>query len=305
VISFRYHLVTIVAIFLALGLGLLAGTTVINRALVSRLRTQTNNAQQQATTAEAKSTELQKQVDELVPYIMADKLPGANVVLVTYDGTDGGTLDRAESSLKAAGANVVGVLPMTSRLALTDPDAVKALAKILGAPGDTPATALQHELAVDLARRLSVVPPKPGGDGDLLAQLVSQGFIRKGDLSPATLRAIGQPGDAVVAVTGGASKLDLKPQALMVPLVEQLTTRVPVAAGESMHSADPFVPLLRDDGNLDGHEIVTVDDLDRPIGGAALVLGLDQLLNAPASGGGNYGVDGSSLIPTPSPTPTP
>jgi hypothetical protein len=304
-ISFRYHLVTIVAVFLALGLGLLAGTTVINRVLVKRLQTQTNNLQQRATSAEAQASELKQQVDELVPYIMADKLPGTNVVLVTYDGSDGTTIDRAESSLKAAGANVVGVLPVTSRMALTDSDAAKALAKIVGAPANTPRATLQQELAVDLARRLSALPPKPGGNGDLLTQLVSQGFIRRGDLSPATLRAIGQQGDAVVAVTGGASKLDLKPEAFMVPLVEQLIGQVPVAAGESMHSADPFVPLLRDDGNVDGKEIVTVDDLDRAIGGAALVLGLDQLLNAPTSGGGNYGLDGTSLIPAVSPTPTP
>jgi hypothetical protein len=305
-ISFRYHLVTIVAVFLALGLGLLAGTTVINGALVKRLQIQTDNLQQRATTAEGQASELKHQVDELVPYIMADKLPGANVVLVTYDGTDGTTLDRTESSLKAAGANVVGVLPMTSRMALTDADTAKALAKIVGAPANTPTPTLQRAAAIDLARRLSAAPPRPGPGGDLLTQLVSEGFIRKGDLSPATLRAIGQPGDAVVAVTGGASKLDLKPQAFMVPLVDQLVKGgMPVAAGESTHSADPFVPLLRDDGNVDGQEIVTVDDLDRAIGGAALVLGLDQLLNAPASGGGNYGVDGNSLIPTPSPTPAP
>ena len=36
-ISFRYHLVTIVAVFLALGLGVLAGTTVLDQALVDRL----------------------------------------------------------------------------------------------------------------------------------------------------------------------------------------------------------------------------------------------------------------------------
>jgi copper transport outer membrane protein MctB len=302
-ISFRYHLVTIVAVFLALGLGLLAGTTVINRVLVKRLQTQTNNLQQRATTAEAQAAELKRQVDELVPYLMADKLPGTNVVLVTYEGSDGNTLDRTESSLKAAGANVVGVLPVTSRTALTDPDAVKALAKIVGAPQNTPVPTLQEELAADLARRLSSVPPRPGGDGDLLGQLVSQGFIRKGDTSPATLRAIGQPGDAVVAVTGGSSKLDLKPQAFMVPLVEQLVGKMPVAAGESTHSADPFIPLLRDDGSVNPQELVTVDDLDRQIGGAALVLGLDQLMRSPADGGGSYGLDGGTLIPTPVPTP--
>ena len=37
-IDFRYHLVSIVAVFLALGLGILMGTAVLNDALVKSLR---------------------------------------------------------------------------------------------------------------------------------------------------------------------------------------------------------------------------------------------------------------------------
>jgi hypothetical protein len=45
--------------------------------------------------------------------------------------------------------------------------------------------------------------------------------------------------------------------------------------------------------------VVTVDDLDGSMGGAALVLGLDELL---ATGeGGAYGIkDGARLLPPPS-----
>ncbi|HYH28079.1 MAG TPA: copper transporter, partial [Actinomycetota bacterium] len=41
-ISFRFHLVSLVAVFLALGLGILAGTTVLDRQIVSQLERQTD-----------------------------------------------------------------------------------------------------------------------------------------------------------------------------------------------------------------------------------------------------------------------
>jgi hypothetical protein len=304
-ISFRYHLVTIVAVFLALGLGLLAGTTVINRVLVNRLRSQTDQATTRADAAERARAELQDEVKALVPSIVADKLLSTNAVIVTYEGSDGTTLDQAQASLKAAGANVLGVLPITSRV--NDPGAAKSLAKILGVPVSTPSAILQRNLAAQLAHRLSGVTPHgaggAGGPGDLLNQLISDGFIRKGDTSPQTLKEIGHGGQVVVAVSGGGPKPSPQPSAFMVPLVEELVGQTPVAAGEPSNSSNGLVTLLRTDGNVNEGQLVTVDDLDRQIGGAALVLGLEQLMRSPANGGGNYGLDGSTLLPTPSPTP--
>ncbi|MFL5766265.1 MAG: copper transporter, partial [Actinomycetota bacterium] len=293
-ISFRYHLVTIVAVFLALGLGLLAGTTVINRVLVDRLRKQTDQATNRADTAERARVELRNEVAALVPSIVADKL-ATDVVLVTYEGSDSTTLNQAQASLKAAGANVLGVLPVTSRV--SDPDASKSLAKILGVPALTPAGVLQRELATQLARRLSgAAPHGSGGANDLLNELISNGFIRKGDISPQTLKEIGQDGQVVVAVSGGEPRPSPQPSSLMVPLVKELVGQMPVAAGEPSNSSDGLVTLLRADGDLNQGQLVTVDDLDRQVGGAALVLGLEQLLRSPTDGGGSYGLDGGTLI---------
>ena len=60
-----------------------------------------------------------------------------------------------------------------------------------------------------------------------------------------------------------------------------------------------FVPLLRDDGSVDGH-LVTVDDADLTSGRVALVLGLRDLLATPGKGG-DYGVKAgaSALLPRP------
>jgi hypothetical protein len=294
--------VTIVAVFLALGLGLLAGTTVINRVLVNRLRSQTDQATTRADAAERARVELQDEVKALVPSIVANKLPSTDAVIVTYEGSDGTTLDQAQASLRAAGANVLGVLPITSRV--NDPGATKSLAKILGVPVSTPSGILQRNLATQLAHRLTgATPHAAGGPGDLLNQLISDGFIRKGDTSLQTLKEIGQGGQVVVAVSGGGPRPSPQPAMFMVPLVEELVGKTPVAAGEPSNSSNGLVTLLRTDGSLNEGQLVTVDDLDRQIGGAALVLGLEQLMRSPANGGGNYGLDGGTLLPTPSPTP--
>ncbi|MDP9295490.1 MAG: copper transporter [Actinomycetota bacterium] len=303
-ISFRYHLVTIVAVFLALGLGLLAGTTVIKPGLVQVLQKRTREAELRAQNAQQQVTDLQSQVSELIPFVVSGRLPATDVVIVTYEGSDGAMLSEAQSSLHAAGANVLAVLPVTSRVASTEVGTRQSLAKIVHAQSIATAP-LQRDTAVAIARRLTTRPGDLAAGTDLLGQLVSGGFIRKGDISSATLRTIGAPNQVVVALTGSSTKLPLPPQSFMVPLVEQLVGKRPVAAGQTTNTADPFVPLLRSDTAVPAGEIVTIDDLEQPIGGAALVLGLDQLLASPADGGGSYGVDGSSLIPTPAPIPTP
>ncbi len=303
-ISFRYHLVTIVAVFLALGLGLLAGTTVVKPGLVQQLERRTRAAELQAQNAERARNDAQNQLDEIIPFVVSGKLPSSDVVIVTYEGSDGAMLAQAQRSLQTAGANVLAVLPVTSRVASTDTGTRQSLAKIVHAQSIATAP-LQRDTAVAIARRLTTLPRDLAPGTDVLGELVSGGFIRKGELTSATLRTIGTPNQVVVALTGGSTKLPLSPESFMVPFVEQLVGKVPVAAGQSTNTTEPLVPLLRSDGAIPAGEIVTVDDLEQPIGGAALVLGLNQLLASPADGGGDYGVDGSSLIPTPAPTPAP
>lgn len=57
-INFRFHIISIVAIFLALGIGIVMGSTVIDRAIVDSLRTQIN-------TAEKNSIERKEENDRL------------------------------------------------------------------------------------------------------------------------------------------------------------------------------------------------------------------------------------------------
>jgi len=133
--------------------------------------------------------------------------------------------------------------------------------------------------------------------GQVLDDLLSAGFLAPVGPGPsqATLDEIGAPGQVVVVLSGGRGEEPvLAPEAFAVPLVEALAgLDVPVAAGESLLSDYPYVSLVRADGS-DG--TVTVDDLDQAMGGAALVLGLDELLTTGT--GGAYGVkDGAEPLP--------
>jgi hypothetical protein len=223
------------------------------------------------------------------------KLAGMPVVVVTQTGVEDGVLSEAQAALANAGANVLTTVSATEELVSKDQATQEQLATIVGEP-TAPADELPGLAAQALARGLS--PSTSVVGGDVLDQLLSAGFLAPvgAGPSPATLGEIGQPGQVVVVLSGGRGEGEpvLAPEAFAVPLVESLATfNVPVAAGESLQNDYDYVSILRANG-ADG--TVTVDDLDRTMGGAALVLGLDDLI---ATGdGGAYGVkDGADPLP--------
>lgn len=301
-ISLRYHVVTIVAIFLALAIGTLAGAAFVQPALQEELQDQTSRLQRDNDSLRAEVDELRTEIgglgafaDAVAPMLTDDKLSGTPVVMVTQTGVEDGVISEAKVALANAGANVLTTVSATEELVSEDPATQEQLATIVGEP-----TASVDELpglaAEALARGLS--PSTSVVGGDVLDQLLSAGFLAPVDAGPsqATLEEIGQPGQAVIVLSGGRGEGDpvLAPDAFAVPLVESLASlNVPVAAGESLQNDYDFVSILRDNGT-DG--TVTVDDLDHAMGGAALVLGLEDLI---ATGdGGAYGVkDGATPLP--------
>lgn len=291
-ISFRYHLVTIVAIFLALGLGVLAGTTVVNQGLVNQLKQQTENANGEAEQARLQRDQLAAQLErtknfaeDVIPGLEQGRLTGTDVVLVTYDGMDGAALDEAQRALKESGATTVGVLSLTNQMAAPDDATRQKLAKLLGMPATTPTGTMARAAASQLADRLAA---GQRGSDDPLFDLLDGGFLVSSGIKNADLPNVGGGGQAVVVLAGGSTDPPVPPESFMVPLVENLVKeKVPVAAGESGTSGYEFVTLLRSKGVADGQQMVTVDDVDEPTGGLALVLGLRDLLFSEQ--GGNYG----------------
>ncbi|MCL2781864.1 MAG: copper transporter, partial [Actinomycetia bacterium] len=63
-ISFRYHIVSLVAVFLAVALGIVIGTTALNGPITKDLRNQVKDLQQNQTSLTQKANNLQAQADE-------------------------------------------------------------------------------------------------------------------------------------------------------------------------------------------------------------------------------------------------
>jgi hypothetical protein len=309
VISFRYHLVSIVAVFLALATGVLVGTTVLDQGIVATLEARTRQFERDADELRARVATLEDQLarsrrfsEEVLPLLVSGELAGTPVVLVTHEGVDGPLVARAVQALDLAEADVMAELSMAPRMAPRDDASQDELAAILGVQLTTP-DALASQAAVAVADRLSAGSDGAAPEDDLLARLLSGGFLvsRGGDLTESDLASIGGDGLVVVVLAGGEDQPAANPGPFLVPLVEQLVRLdMPTAAGESAATVYRFVPVIRSDTDLDGAEgIVTVDDLDEAPGAVSLVLGLDQLL---ALGrGGHFGFKDGATGSLPSP----
>ena len=57
-INFRFHLVSLIAVFLALGLGILVGSTVVDQVIVDRLDREIRTARRDTATVQAENRRL-------------------------------------------------------------------------------------------------------------------------------------------------------------------------------------------------------------------------------------------------------
>ena len=134
-ISFRFHLVSIVAVFLALAIGIIVGSTVIDRAIVEGLRNRVDEVSANLDERQAANDALSGEVDQLQtwvtdagPFAVDGRLQGAFTVLITDAGVDEGPVDRTLELLDQAGARVRGVLTVDGSWTLGDDETRAALA---------------------------------------------------------------------------------------------------------------------------------------------------------------------------------
>jgi hypothetical protein len=301
-ISFRYHLVSIVAVFLALALGVVVGTTVVNQGIIDDLRSRTAAAVKRADDAR---TEIAPLKDELatsdafqaaiLPLVVADELTGTSIVLVTQQDADPAAIDAIRRVLEESGGTIAAELVVTNQMALSDGGSVARLATLLGASAASPPADLAGTAAQAVAARLATGPP-PDGSTDVVTALQAAGFLAIRGIG--SLDGLGGSGQATVVVAAAQESPTVDPALFLTPLVSGMVeSDRPVVAAETLQAALPFVTLLRADGAIDGR-LVTVDNADRMPGQVALVLGLHDLILTPGDGGDFGEKDGaSSLVP--------
>ena len=114
-IDFRYHLVSIVAVFLALAVGLIIGATALKPKTEQFFDTRSKQEEQRisAQGAQIRSLGSQLSSDEAAakasaPRLLDGLLTGQRAVLVTAPGADASTITGVTAALRQAGAVVTG-----------------------------------------------------------------------------------------------------------------------------------------------------------------------------------------------------
>ncbi|MCF2531916.1 copper transporter [Yinghuangia soli] len=203
-IDFRYHVVSIIAVFLALSVGLVLGSSFLGDIASKNLDKQIKDLGKTAdglrrdlTAAREERDDLSRFIDAAKPDLVQDKLKGRSVVLVTLPDADSDVTAATVKTLEESGATVTGTVAVKS--AWVDPEKEAALSAAAGVPnGQTPTDRTTEKAADRAAAALAgaVVHKSKNGSGT-----PNPGGAPTGSTTPPATPPTGAPtGDAP---TGG------------------------------------------------------------------------------------------------------
>jgi len=326
VIDFRYHLVSIIAVFLALAIGIVVGSTALqpvvehglqkNESLLTKRIeqvTKNNTALSQALAAD------QAFAQAAEGRLLGHLLTGQDVVMVTAPGQSGQVVSGLTTALHTAGATITGTVALQPAF-FDDSDSTEA--KL---------SQLAQQLAATAGLTISAQH-----DGDAVsaqeaaAQVIAAAIATKTDpaaltaaQSQAILGGFAAAGYLQVSVTGGAAT-NLPPAGLAIvvaPATPPSTTDASpanlalLAVADQLQAAGHGTVLAGSlagsgpgsaiDEATGGGKVATVDEADSATGQIMTVQALSILLSGhpPASYGVHPGT-APSPAPTPSATPT-
>ena len=314
-IDFRYHLISLIAVFLALGLGILMGSVVLDEQLVERLQSRVTGFADSNDELRRRVSELDDRVDAFQAFtteaegrLLGGTLTDERVVVVEVEGTDGAVTDGLRQAVEMAGGSVVTTITLTDRLALSGPAEREQLALILRSSAGTN-RGLRIELAEELGARMAAAsltgPAESSGSvvatrrlEDLLEVLRDEDYVAVDNDTGEPI----PPGAIVAVVAGSSDEAPFSVRDVSLTLSESLAGRgLAVTVGEPSTSEWGVVASVRDDAEA-SNEVSTVDQAETVVGRIAIALALSQANDGIT---GHYGLsDGAdSAIPAPEPTP--
>ena len=296
-ISMRYHIVSLAAIFLALALGIVLGATKVSSPILAGLQSDKTDLSAQNDTLTSQNVNLNNRVNSDDKFAGAvsglavrGTLPAANVVLFTTFDADPGDRDAVVSLLTRAGAKVTAQLQLTA--AFVDPQNASAIrdlaAKVLPAGAQLPASTSAGANAAGLLGSVLLTDKTGKTASSAEASAALSAFSGAG-----YLQATGTvtPGRLVVLLTGpaetGGSEADKA--GMLADFAAQLKSTaggVVVAGRQGSEGATGAVGVIRAD-TAKSAAVTTVDDVDTTTGRLATVLGL---VEQNGGGVGRYGI---------------
>lgn len=326
-IDFRYHLVSIVAVFLALAIGLVIGAQELSPTIADRLNQASLSEKKASSQLSAQNDLLKREINADIAFgqvsasiLLPHLLDGQKVVVVTAPGADAGTTDGIMSMLRLSGATVTGQVSLTTQFLDTGvsteqtlTSTARRLADSAGVTltGAAPAGAVagQQTAALVLAAAIATKDGATSTMSTTQSQDILNGFGRLGFLQIAgpnggTTTLTGQATLAVVVIPGSPpSNVNSTDNLALVSLTQDLqqASQGAVLAG-SLTGSGPGSAIQAVTSGTAGVVVTTVDNADTSIGQIVVVQALSQLLGSHAKPS-NFGV-GPDAVPSPAPTPS-
>lgn len=313
-INLRYHIVSLVAVFLALGMGIVMGTTVVDRVTVDALNSNLNDVRAAVDDMRAENRRLGDEVkagrdfaDQTRDHLVDGQLRGVPVLVVAVSGVDRKPVDALREVLLNAGATVEGTIWFNPKMRLDTEGDARALAAALNLPAPQNVTPSGRDsLRGTALSRIAGTRDGAGADSGALAALVASGFL--GYEAPTTtsstsvplpgVRSIPLAGTRYVVVSGAGAAVadDVVATPFSLALAQSPGRLVAAEAGvDTPGGRGVFVGFLRGDTAL-ATRLSTVDNLESPMGQAAVVLALRDL-GTPRFGHFGVGPGAQRLVP--------
>ncbi|WP_081512441.1 copper transporter [Nocardia donostiensis] len=298
-ISLRQHAVSLVAVFLALAVGVVLGAQTPAAALLSGLRSDSDQLRHQLAAAQERNSELTDHLDSTDAFIarsagriLAGSLADRSVVVFTAPDAVPADLEGLASALQSSGAVITGRIALTDAfLDATEGDRMRTvLTNVIPAGAQLRTGAIdQGSLAGDLLGQVLLLDPGNGGARSTPQELAlavetlrGGGFLAYGD-TPV------RPAQAAVILTGEGRESGTGSRgANLARFAGALRARGAgvVLAGRAGAAEDTgAVAAIRSDAAL-AAAVTTVDNIERGIGRVTTALALTEQL---AGRSGRYG----------------
>jgi hypothetical protein len=325
VIDFRYHLVSIVAVFLALAIGIVLGSTELQGHTIDVLRSTSDSLNSRLNAASAQRDALSQQVNvseqflqTAEPKLLGQLLTGQSLVIVTEPGAPAAVISGIKQAAGLAGATVTGQVslqPKFNDLSGATQSSLSAINDTVAAndgttlaPGTDPLTVYQQQAAQLIASAILIkkagqfILPTPS------AQTLLDAYAQAGYLTVSGAPAAGATLAVVVTPQSAPADGPNDPaNEVLLAVAQQFATAgaATLVAGPATGSAQAgsAISVLR--SSSVSSEVSSVDNADATLGQISAIWALAQQL---AGGKPNsYGISGASVSPpvVPSPTVTP
>ncbi len=303
-INFRYHVVSLTAVFLALAIGLVVGTAALNGPFVDALSNQVSSLTKQRQGDRDRITQLENEANkqeqfaqEAAPIMLANKLAGRRVLVLSMQQS-GSSVAGVMRMLQLAGAKITGQVEIEDKF--TDPTRKENLLDVANSTLPTGITNIPlNSNGVETSSYLlaSVLVTHNPAIPETAARTVLTAYKEANFIIPTG--ELGAPADAVVLVAAQPytdRDADAK-NAAVVTMAEQFSNAGPVVVAVSgAAGAGNVISAVRGDPAL-SKSIATVDNANTPDGQVAVPLALAERIVTGKPGHYGFGSGASATLP--------